>query len=207
MPLCWRCLSWVTVQNQGPAQEEQPEKITLTFRHFWNKEHDKPVLAVFESIVRTYESASKRKGELREHRSDDSPGTKAEERDGDRYAAGYVCPVRRSRDCALCQIQPVDGLNGFLRDTGLKEQFRICTIGPSRTGSMACPSRDTQSRSIITGHYSGLKLEPPKTLGEIDEAIRVLRENDIIPFAVGNEDRWPAGILPTISWIATPGRN
>lgn len=48
---------WVTVQNQGPAQEEQPEKITLTFRHFWNKEHDKPVLAVFESIVRTYEKA------------------------------------------------------------------------------------------------------------------------------------------------------
>ena len=43
--------------ESGPAQEEQPEKITLTFRHFWNKEHDKPVLAVFESIVRTYEKA------------------------------------------------------------------------------------------------------------------------------------------------------
>lgn len=43
--------------------------------------------------------------------------------------------------------------------------------------------------------FRQLKLEPPKTLGEMDEAIRVLRENDIIPFAVGNEDRWPAGIF------------
>lgn len=46
---------FISFGNKEPIEDNSPEKITLTFRHFWQKEHDRPLLAIFEEVVKEYQ--------------------------------------------------------------------------------------------------------------------------------------------------------
>ncbi|MBT2760168.1 extracellular solute-binding protein [Paenibacillus sp. ISL-20] len=190
-------VAWVTVQSQGPAQEEQPEKITLTFRHFWNKEHDKPVLAIFESIVRTYEKAHpnvKVNFESIDQTIHREQKLKSEMVTGTPpdmfvlFGGAEIIPYARSNRLM--------DLTDFLQDTGLKEQFKDLHHWTFDNRIYGLPF-EGHAEPIYYNRalFRKLNLEPPKTLDELNEVIRKLRQNDIIPFALGNEDRWPAGIF------------
>lgn len=49
---------WFIMQeDREQIEDTSPEKITLTFRHFWIKEHDRPLLAIFEEVVRSYQES------------------------------------------------------------------------------------------------------------------------------------------------------
>lgn len=188
---------WVTVQNQGPVEEEQPEKITLTFRHFWNKEHDKPVLAIFESVVRTYEKAHpnvKVNFESIDQTIHREQKLKSEMVTGTPpdmfvlFGGAEIVPYARSNRLM--------DLTEFLDDAGLREQFKDLHHWTFDNRIYGLPF-EGHAEPIYYNRalFQQLNLEPPKTMAELDEVIRVLRANDKIPFALGNEDRWPAGIF------------
>ncbi|MGE7055470.1 ABC transporter substrate-binding protein, partial [Paenibacillus glucanolyticus] len=188
---------WVTVQNQGPAQEAQPEKITLTFRHFWNKEHDKPVLAIFESVVRTYEKAHpnvKVNFESIDQTIHREQKLKSEMVTGTPpdmfvlFGGAEIVPYARSNRLM--------DLTEFLENAGLREQFKDLHHWTFNNRVYGLPF-EGHAEPIYYNRalFQKLHLEPPKTMEELDEVIRVLQANDKIPFALGNEDRWPAGIF------------
>ncbi|MPY18803.1 ABC transporter substrate-binding protein [Paenibacillus glucanolyticus] len=188
---------WVTVQNQGPAQEAQPEKITLTFRHFWNKEHDKPVLGIFESVVRTYEKAHpnvKVNFESIDQTIHREQKLKSEMVTGTPpdmfvlFGGAEIVPYARSNRLM--------DLTEFLENAGLREQFKDLHHWTFNNRVYGLPF-EGHAEPIYYNRalFQKLHLEPPKTMEELDEVIRVLQANDKIPFALGNEDRWPAGIF------------
>ncbi|KZS46978.1 ABC transporter substrate-binding protein [Paenibacillus glucanolyticus] len=188
---------WVTVQNQGPAQEAQPEKITLTFRHFWNKEHDKPVLAIFESVVRTYEKAhpnvkvSFESIDQTIHREQKLKSEMVTGTPPDMFVlfgGAEIVPYARSNRLM--------DLTEFLENAGLREQFKDLHHWTFNNRVYGLPF-EGHAEPIYYNRalFQKLHLEPPKTMEELDEVIRVLQANDKIPFALGNEDRWPAGIF------------
>src|SRR5690554_1760699 len=43
--------------------------------------------------------------------------------------------------------------------------------------------------------FAQYDLEYPETFEELKEVVKVLRENDIIPFALANQEKWPASMF------------
>lgn len=188
---------WVTVQNQEPIEEKQPEKITLTFRHFWNKEHDRPVLAIFESVVRSFEKEHpniKVNFESIDQTIHREQKLKSEMVTGTPpdmfvlFGGAEIMPYARSNRLM--------DLTDFLQETGLREQFKDLHHWTFDNRIYGLPF-EGHAEPIYYNRaiFRQLNLNPPTTLQEMNEVISVLQANDIIPFALGNEDRWPAGIF------------
>jgi len=188
---------WITLRQHEPAQEAAPEKITLTFRHFWNKEHDKPVLDIFESIVRTYEKAHpnvKINFESIDQTIHREQKLKSEMVTGTPpdmfvlFGGAEIIPYARSNRLM--------DLTDFLQENGLADQFKDLHHWTLDGRVYGLPF-EGHAEPIYYNRalFRKLGLEPPETMSDLSEAIRVLRKNGLIPFALGNEDRWPAGIF------------
>ncbi|MFD2877610.1 hypothetical protein ACFTAO_18960 [Paenibacillus rhizoplanae] len=52
-----------------------------------------------------------------------------------------------------------------------------------------------QNRSITIKIFTKLGIDTPNTVAELDAVMAKLKAAGYIPFALGNEDRWPAGIF------------
>ncbi|GAB6928795.1 extracellular solute-binding protein [Paenibacillus sp. JCM 10914] len=190
-------LLWATLQHQGSVESEQPDKVTITFRHFWNKEHDKPVLGIFENIVRSYEQAHpnvKVNFESIDQTIHREQKLKSEMVTGTPpdmfvlFGGAEILPYARSNRLM--------DLTDWLEDQGLREQFKDLQHWTFDQRIYGLPF-EGHAEPIYYNRviFQRLGIEPPKTLAELNDVISVLRAEDIIPFALGNEDRWPAGIF------------
>ncbi|WP_054955697.1 ABC transporter substrate-binding protein [Paenibacillus dakarensis] len=188
---------WALTQNRSPLEEEQAEKITLSFRHFWNREHDRQVLEIVESVVRKYQETHpniKINFEGVDQTSHRELKLKSEMVTGTPpdmfvlFGGAEIEPYVRSNRLM--------DLTEFLERKRLKLQFQDLSLWTFDEGIYGLP---------LEGHaeplyynktiFNRLNIPPPETLDQLNEAVRVLKANGIIPFALGNEERWPAAIF------------
>ncbi|MBW4083367.1 ABC transporter substrate-binding protein [Paenibacillus sp. S150] len=183
--------------DREPIEDNSQEKITLTFRHFWIKEHDRPLLAIFEEVVQDYQ---------REH-----PNVKVN-------FEGLDQTIHREQKLKSemvtgtppdmfvlfggAEIEPyvrssrLMDLTDFARENGLADQFKDLHLWTFNNHIYGLPIEGNAEPLYFSREiFSRLSIKVPETLAELDQAILQLKQGGYIPFALGNEDRWPAGIF------------
>ncbi|WP_239004602.1 ABC transporter substrate-binding protein [Paenibacillus tepidiphilus] len=188
---------FITLGDREPIEDNSPEKITLTFRHFWLKEHDRPLLAIFEEVVQEYQQ---------EH-----PNVKVN-------FEGLDQTIHRERKLKSemvtgtppdmfvlfggAEIEPyvrsdrLMDLTGFAEENGLTGQFKDLQLWTFNNHIYGLPIEGNAEPLYYNKTiFNKLGIAPPATVSELDTAIRKLQAAGYIPFALGNEDRWPALIF------------
>ncbi|WP_019640166.1 ABC transporter substrate-binding protein [Paenibacillus fonticola] len=187
----------ITAGNRDPIEENQSEKITLTFRHFWIKEHDRPMLNIFEDVVSEYQNAHpnvKVNFEGMDQTTHREQKLKSEMVTGTPpdmfvlFGGAEIEPyVRANRLMDLSQ---------FVKNRGLKAKYRDLQLWTFDKRVYGLPIEGNAEPLYYNKMiFNELGLKEPSTLSELDHVISVLRDNGYIPFALGNEDRWPAAIF------------
>lgn len=178
-------------------EDNSQEKITLTFRHFWIKEHDRPLLAIFEEVVKEYQGAHpnvKVNFEGLDQTIHREQKLKSEMVTGTPpdmfvlFGGAEIEPYVRSNRLM--------DLTDFAQENGLKDQFKDLHLWTFNNHIYGLPIEGNAeplyyNRTV----FNKLGIKVPGTLAELDAAIVQLKLQGYIPFALGNEDRWPAGIF------------
>ena len=188
---------WAVTADRSPLEEEQTEKITLSFRHFWNREHDRQVLGIVEGVVRRYQETHpnvKVNFEGVDQTSHREQKLKSEMVTGTPpdmfvlFGGAEIEPYVRSNRLM--------DLTDFLERKQLKGQFQDLSLWTFGSGVYGLPMEGHAEPLYYNKTiFEQLNLHPPETLDELNEVVRTLKANGIIPFALGNEDRWPAAIF------------
>lgn len=188
---------FIALGDQEPIEDHSPEKITLTFRHFWIKEHDKPLIAIYSEVVKKYQhdhpnikvnfegidQTLHREQKLKNEMAIGSPPDMFV-----LFGGAEIEPYVRSN-------RLID-LTDFITENGLSNQFKDLHLWSFDNHIYGLPIEGNAEPLYFNQTiFKKLGLEPPKTLQELDEVILKLKSAGYIPFALGNEDRWPAGIF------------
>lgn len=187
----------ITLNGPEPIEETQTEKITLTFRHFWIKEHDRNMLSIFEDVVDSFQQSHpniKVNFEGMDQTVHREQKLKSEMVTGTPpdmfvlFAGAEIEPYIRSNRLM--------DLSDYINSNQLAEQFQNLDAWTYDDKVYGLPIEGNAEPLFYNRDiFERLGIEPPKTIAELDEAVRTLRENEIIPFALGNEERWPAAIF------------
>ncbi|WP_249902226.1 extracellular solute-binding protein [Paenibacillus sp. PK3_47] len=180
-----------------PIEDNSPEKITLTFRHFWIKEHDRPLLAIYEEVVQEYQK--------------DHPNVKVnfegldqtihrEQKLKNEMVTGT--PPDMFVLFGGAEIEPyvrsnrLMDLTDFVMENGLRNQFSDLHLWTFDNHIYGLPIEGNAEPLYFNKTlFNKLGIKIPETVDELDSAVRKLKNAGVIPFALGNEDRWPALIF------------
>lgn len=183
--------------NHNAIEEDTTEKITLTFRHFWITEHDRPMLNIFEDIVRQYESTHpnvKVNFEGMDQTIHREQKLKSEMVTGTPpdmfvlFGGAEIEPYIRSNRLM--------DLTDFVTNNHLEKQFKDLKLWSFNNRIYGLPIEgNAEPLYVNTTIFNKLGLALPESLSQLNDAVKVLKENGYIPFALGNEDRWPAAIF------------
>ncbi|TYP79017.1 ABC transporter substrate-binding protein [Paenibacillus methanolicus] len=179
-----------------PIEQAPQEKIKLTFRHFWIKEHDRPILRIFEDAVAAYQ-LSRPDVKInfegidqtihREHKlkSEMVAGTPPDI--FVLFGGAEIVPYIRSNRLM--------DLTDVAREAGWAAQFKD-TSQFSRDGRLYGLPLEGHAEPLFYNKriFRELGLAAPSSVKQLDEAIARIKQAGYIPFALGNQDRWPAGI-------------
>lgn len=180
----------------GSQPSAVEEKVTLTFRHFWVGEHDKPVERIFRQVIDEFEAEhswikidfegldqtihreQKLKSEMVTGRPPDIFSL---------FGGAEIEPyVRAGR---------LLDLTGFIEERGMKDQFSDLSLWTFDGKVYGLPFEGNAEPLFYNKTmFERLGLSPPRTVDDLMELIPALRRHKIIPFALGNEPQWPAGI-------------
>ncbi|WP_136608952.1 MULTISPECIES: ABC transporter substrate-binding protein [Paenibacillus] len=183
--------------NHNAIEEDTTEKITLTFRHFWITEHDRPMLNIFEDIVRQYESSHpnvKVNFEGMDQTIHREQKLKSEMVTGTPpdmfvlFGGAEIEPYIRSNRLM--------DLTDFVKSNHLEKEFKDLQLWTFNNRIYGLPIEgNAEPLYVNTSIFNKLGLALPETIGQLNEAVEVLKKNGYTPFALGNEDRWPAAVF------------
>lgn len=188
----------IMVRNDdSPLEEVSSEKVTLTFRHFWIQEHDRHILKIFEDVVQAYQDTHpnvKVNFDGMDQTVHREQKLKSEMVTGTApdmfvlFGGAEIEPYIRSNRLM--------DLTDFVTDNQLKEQFRDLHLWTANNHIYGLPIEGNAEPLYVNSTiFNKLGIPLPKTLSQLNEAIVVLKENGYIPFALGNEERWPGAIF------------
>lgn len=179
-----------------PVKPQEPDKVTLTFRHFWTKEHDLPVLRIFQDIVNEYERTHPNvkvnfegidQTVHREQKLKSEMVTGTPPEMFVLFAGAEMEPYIRSNRLM--------DLSGFVEQNKLSFQDLHLWKGEDGQGVYGLPFEGHAEPLYYNRRIFGkLGIEPPETLDDLNAAVRKLRASGYTPFALGNEEQWPAGV-------------
>lgn len=185
------------MDSNEPFEENPRDKITLTFRHFWIKEHDKHMLRIIEDVVSEYQEIHphvKIKLEGMDQTVHREQKLKSEMVTGTPpdmfvlFGGAEIEPYVRSNRLM--------DLTEFVRENQWQEQFQDLQLWTFDGRIYGLPIEGNAeplyyNRTI----FAKLGLEAPETLEQLNEAVHTLKHHGYIPFALGNQERWPAAIF------------
>ncbi|WP_438349074.1 ABC transporter substrate-binding protein [Paenibacillus sp. FA6] len=184
-------------EEEDPIDEGSPEKITLTFRHFWIKEHDRPILALFEEVVHDYQESHPN---VKVNFDGMDQTTHREQKLKSEMVIGT--PPDMFVLFGGAEIEPyiranrLMDLTNFVMDHNLKNQFKDLSLWMANERVYGLPIEGNAEPLYVNAEiFKELGLPMPRTLTQLNEAVLVLKQHGYIPFALGNEERWPAGIF------------
>jgi len=186
----------IIANGSEPIEEPQTEKITFTFRHFWIKEHDRQMLNIFEDVVAAYQASHpnvKINLEGMDQTVHREQKLKSEMVTGTPpdmfvlFGGAEIEPYVRSNRLM--------DLTEFLQEDGLENEFQDLHLWTFDNHIYGLPIEGNAEplyyNKLI---FEKLGITPPRTLDELDLAIKTLKSYGYTPFALGNEERWPAAI-------------
>lgn len=188
---------FITLGDREPIEDDSPEKMTLSFRHFWTKEHDKPLVKIFEEVVNEYQinhpnvkinvegldQTIHREQKLKNEMVTGTPPDMFV-----LFGGAEIEPYVRSNRLM--------DLTEFAAENGLSSQFKDLHLWTFNNHIYGLPIEGNAEPLYYNKKlFSSLGIKAPSTLAELDTAILKLKQAGYIPFALGNEDRWPAGIF------------
>ncbi|MGF7049384.1 raffinose/stachyose/melibiose transport system substrate-binding protein [Paenibacillus sp. DS2015] len=191
----------VVVISQGnpdnPIEEDSTEKVTLTFRHFWTKEHDRPMLKIIEDVIHTYQESHPNVKinfdgmDQTIHREQMLKNEMVTGTPPDMFVlfgGAEIEPYVRSNRLM--------DLTDFVNSPQLKDQFRDLHLWTFNKHVYGLPIEgNAEPLYINTSIFNELNIPLPESIFDLDEAVDILIQHGYIPFALGNEDRWPAGVF------------
>lgn len=190
-------VGFILQEKNGQIEDYPPEKITLTFRHFWIKEHDRPLLAIFEEVVKNYQESHpnvKVNFEGLDQTIHREQRLKSEMVTGTPpdmfvlFGGAEIEPYVRSNRLM--------DLTAFTQENGLKQQFKDLHLWTFNQHIYGLPIEGNAEPLYYNKRiFEQLGLTAPGTLAELDQVIGRLGAAGYIPFALGNEDLWPAGVF------------
>ncbi|WP_018753827.1 ABC transporter substrate-binding protein [Paenibacillus sanguinis] len=191
---------WVLViaaDGHEPIEESQTEKITLTFRHFWIKEHDSQMLDIVENVVAEFQQTHpnvKVNFEGMDQTVHREQKLKSEMVTGTPpdmfvlFGGAEIEPYVRSNRLM--------DLTEFVEKNSLKEEFQDLHLWTFDDHIYGLPIEGNAEPLYYNKEmFRQFGLNPPGTLDDLDRIVRVLGASRITPFALGNEERWPAAIF------------
>jgi len=183
--------------NHEPIEEDATDKVTLTFRHFWISEHDRPMLNIFEDVVREFEEAHPnvkvnfdgmdqtihREQKLKSEMVTGTPPDMFV-----LFGGAEIEPYVRSNRLL--------DLTEFVNGNRLENEFKDLKLWTFDRHVYGLPIEgNAEPLYVNAALFRKLGIAIPETLSELNEAVDVLRQHGYIPFALGNEERWPAAIF------------
>lgn len=190
-------LMFILRNSTGTTEEAQDEKITLTFRHFWTKEHDRPILTLFEGIIEQFQKDHpniKVNFEGMDQTIHREQKLKSEMVTGTPpdmfvlFGGAEIEPYVRSNRLM--------DLTDYVHDNNLYRSLQDLKLWTFDGRIYGLPIEGNAeplyyNRTI----FQSLGIKEPVTIEELNEAIVILKENGYTPFALGNVDRWPGAIF------------
>lgn len=186
----------INANGSEPIEEPQTEKITLTFRHFWIKEHDRQMLNIFEDVVESYQASHpnvKINFEGMDQTVHREQKLKSEMVTGTPpdmfvlFGGAEIEPYVRSNRLM--------DLTEFVQENGLGNEFQDLQLWTFDNHVYGLPIEGNAEPLYYNKLvFEKLGINPPRTLNELDSAIKILKNYGYTPFALGNEERWPAAI-------------
>ncbi|CAM4363946.1 raffinose/stachyose/melibiose transport system substrate-binding protein [Paenibacillus endophyticus] len=184
------------IGSDNRAEDVPTEKITLTFRHFWNKEHDRPMLHIFEDAVRSYEQAYPN---VKVNMESMDQTIHREQKLKNEMVTGT--PPDLFVLFGGAEIEPyiradrLMDMTAFMEQNDLTNQFQDLHLWSKDNRVYGLPIEGNAEPLFYNKTiFNRLALKVPETIAELTHAIGVLKKNGYTPFALGNEDRWPAAI-------------
>lgn len=187
----------IALNGSEPIEEEQTEKVTLTFRHFWIKEHDTKMLHIFEEVVDSFQQSHpnvKVNFEGMDQTFHRENKLKQEMVTGTApdmfvlFGGAEIEPYVRSNRLM--------DLTDFVKDSGLDGKFQDLSLWTYDNHIYGLPLEGHAEPLYYNKQiFERLGIQPPQTLDELDEAVTLLKQRGYIPFALGNKERWPAAIF------------
>lgn len=180
-----------------PSQQAVPDdKITLTFRHFWIREHDRPVERIIADVIREFEETHPHikidfEGlDQTIHREQKLKSEMVTGRPPDIFSlfgGGEIEPYVRA--------ERLMDLTEFVERTGMGGQFTDLSLWTFDNRVFGLPFEGNSEPLFYNKKlFRELGLDPPATIDEMLELIPELKQHGIIPFALGNDQQWPAAI-------------
>jgi raffinose/stachyose/melibiose transport system substrate-binding protein len=193
--IVWLIADGYQVYSDGERHADAA-KATLTFRHFWLQEYNLPVERVmtelieafeqrypqykidFEGLDQTIHREQKLKSEMVTGTQPDIMAL---------FGGAEIEPYVRARRLM--------DLTDWLHETALYERFKDLSLWTFDGRVYGLPMEGNAEPLFYNKHiFAGLSLRPPETIDDLRHAVSVLRDHGYVPFALGNADRWQAGI-------------
>lgn len=186
--------SWQSIRQETAVAVAETEKVTLTFRHLWTKEHDRPIMNIFRDVVNQYQ--------------EDHPHVKVN-------FEGLDQTIHREQKLKSemvtgtppdlfvlfggAELEPY-ARAGRLMDltefaAELELDFHDLQLWTFNERVYGLPFEGHAEPVYYNRRiFDRLGLRMPETIEELYIAVDVLREHGYIPFALGNEELWPGAI-------------
>lgn len=182
----------------SPADSPPDErKITLSFRHFWTQEYDKPMARIISETVARFEAEHPNvkvdfEGlQQTVHREQKLKSEMVTGNPPDIFAlfggAELEPYVRAQRLLDLTPLLAEAGIDGKFYDLSLWT-FNGKVYGLPIEGNAEPVYYNKQI-------FAALGLQPPTNGEELMEAVRVIKSAGLVPFALGNEERWQGAMF------------
>lgn len=181
------------------AGDKRPDeaKITLTFRHFWTKEHDKPIARIMGEVVSRFEASHPNikvdfEGlDQTVHREQKLKSEMVTGNPPDIFALFGGAELE-----PYVRAERLLDFSSFLRNTGLSGRFHDLSLWTFQDRVYGLPLEGFAEPVYYNKRlFAELGLHPPHSGDELLEIVRKLKQAGIIPFALGNEERWQGAMF------------
>lgn len=172
----------------------ETEKVTITFRHLWTKEHDRPIRDIFQDVVDRYQS-------MHPHVKVNFEGLDQTIHREQKLKSEMVTGTPPDMFVLFggAELEPYARAGRLMDLTEIVEELE-----PAFWDLQLWTFNDRVYGLPFEGHaeplyynrviFDRLGLQEPQTLDELYHVVDVLRDHGYIPFALGNEELWPGAI-------------
>lgn len=183
-------------KNISSETTDTPEKLTLSFRHFWILKHDNAVENIMTDVIKQFEEKYPHvKVEFEGldqtfHREQKLKSEMVTGNPPDIFALFGGAEIE-----PYVNAQRLLDLKPFLEKNNLLKEFKNLDLWSFNDGVYGLPLEGFAEPLFYNKSiFRHLNISPPHTIPELIHAVNRLRLHGYIPFAFGNEERWQGAI-------------
>jgi raffinose/stachyose/melibiose transport system substrate-binding protein len=189
----------LVISSSGCSQEmgaPQEEKIRLSFRHVWVQQHNQQMLNIMNDVIKQFE---KEHPNIRIDFEGVHQTVHREQRLKSEMVTGN--PPDLFVLFGGAEIEPyvragrLLDLSGFLKEKGLQDSFHDLSLWTFGKGVYGLPIEGFAEPVYYNKKlFAELGLSVPEDGEQLIEVVKRLKAAGKVPFALGNQERWPGAM-------------